>query len=150
MLSYVFYSPVFICKRPNDTDYICSESVACSNPYGFYLDNYKHSFINEFHLYCNDHSKNVHGKSLIYLISALLTTPIVIISDYIGRLVAFYTAYFLIVFGSIICYFTSSYTFSIIGMGLTTTGLYSFFSAMYIYTSEITGKFIRRKIEKLF
>lgn len=150
MLPYIFYSPTYYCNDGNGSSFTCSEIIACNTPHGFTTTSDKYSIVDHYSLYCENHSLAVWGKSSVFTFSSIITMIIVITSDYWGRLMIFYASWFAIIIGCLICNFTETYFSKIIGIGFLKTGCYSFFSGIYIYSNEITGKVIRRQIAELF
>lgn len=150
MLPYIFYAPTFICKTANGEAFSCKEEEACASPHGIFTTSDKFSLIDNYKLYCDNHHLAVWGKSFVFTLSSILTLFVVILSDYWGRLRIFYISWATVMIGSAIVNLAESYHFKIIGIGLLKTGCYSFFSGVYLYSSEITGMLNRGKIAEFF
>ena len=138
MLPFVFYSPKFACKDSDGSTTLCTEEDACASALGFVTVSDKYSVVDHFQLYCENHGLAIWGKSFIFTFSSLITMFIVILSDYWGRVMIFYASWLASILGILICNFSQTYYFMIIGLGLLKASCYSFMSGVYVYSNEIT------------
>ena len=144
-IPFLFFVPDFQCKTADGGLFKCSENEACSNPYGYQVDPVKVSLNTEFNIYCENKYIETASKTVYFLIPAISSLFVSILSDYAGRIPMFYLSWILATIGSCISFFSTDFNFIMIGMILSNMGGYFFVAMIIVYANEVIGSDLRSK-----
>lgn len=150
ILPFIFYQPDFFCNERNGNIYKCNENQACENAFGYSTVFNIHSFVEKYNLYCERSYLAILGKTAIFILASFFATISVLVSDYIGRLKAYYLQFMLLLSGNILCVFSVDYELRILGLSFLFSVSFAYYSLTFIYGYEITGNLNGGRLQKIF
>lgn len=139
---FIYQAPEFECSKKIDQRYqyvSCTEKEACGEFKGHYrIKSCKfESIVNHFHLYC-DKKDIVYVMKNTSLFFASITSFIVgFLSDFIGRQRAMLLAFLFAVMSFFIMFFSSEYSWIIIGNCFSSGYLYIMIMILFMYFNEV-------------
>lgn len=144
-LGYIYYKPDFYCLNSDQSKYLCSENLACKNPYGYLVESPINSLVTEFKLYCDRHNVLRESEGIFVFLGGFIAFVFGVLSDVIGRRRVFLFAWLFSVVGTFVAIVSSSLTFVVIGNVFSWAGMDMFFSMVFVYTNEIIGGNLRSR-----
>ena len=147
-IAYVFYSPDFFCLNEDGSSFECSETIACHNRFGFYIESNRKSLTITHKLYCEDKYIETLSKNLIFGLTPISGLIVSIISDLKGRLILNVFGGILLLIGTLLCFSEGLYIV-IAGLIISFFAVDLLFNFLYTYSNECFGLKLRSKLVPL-
>ena len=172
-ISFFFEAPIMICEDVSGNFKPCSKQAACTefdrqtnisksqfksslmdieNRYKSpqskrlkyqIVNSQNFALISKYNLECDDQFIVENGKSIMLVLSSLITFLLVIIFDNFERRVALWFSLFLEIIGIVGLIFTSKYELTLLAIIITYTGVFTFLTILFIYVNEVIGGRLR-------
>jgi MFS family permease len=139
-MPFIYYVPVFYCKgkTPNIL-FQCTQEEACSNEFGYILDDSVRSATYEFNLVCDNKILMTRAQNVVFLVSGFGVYIFSILSDLWGRKPIFFLAFGLVSTGAFLVLVQNNFYLFILGHLIIYFGKYSYISVLYTFCTETMG-----------
>lgn len=147
-LAYLFYIPTFYCYNADGMPDVCTETLACDNPFGYYTVSDRTSLVTTFGLYCDKKSYDEYAKTFIFVLSGSLIVLVCYFSDVYGRRLIHLIMIICIICGSAMA-LTPSYWLIVLGTSINFLSLEAFLTFSNLYCNETVGGTLRSRFNAL-